>query len=123
MKKHFSKRKKATVSNLSLALCLLSLCINITVMNKMYEDKNEYSFKIGGNVRKWRGVKGIKQNQLASRLNLSAPALSYIENDITIPNLRQVENIARSLEISIDMLLYGPEAILNNYQHSTSKQL
>ena len=75
----------------------------------------EYTFKIGTYIRKWRSLKGIKQKSLASQINLSNAALSNIENDITIPNLRQVEEIARSLDISIDMLLHGPEVIVKRY--------
>lgn len=96
--------------------------IKINVM-KQGEQNIGYTFKIGTYVRKWRIIKGIKQNQLASLLNLSAPALSYIENDITVPNLRQVENIARSLDITIDMLLLGPENILERYQQQNPVSL
>ena len=85
-------------------------------MNKSPKKKKSYTFKIGTYVRKWRSVKGIKQNDLACRLNLSGAALSHIENDITIPNLRQVEDIAITLGISIEMLLQGPEFILTKYQ-------
>ena len=83
---------------------------------KKWRENREYTCNIGTFVRKWRDLKGIKQKALASQLRLSEAALSNIENDITIPNLHQVEDIARSLNISIDMLLYGPERIVSKYQ-------
>jgi transcriptional regulator with XRE-family HTH domain len=76
----------------------------------------EYNLKIGSSTRKWRHIKGIKQKHLARLLHLSAAAVSNIENDITVPSLRQVEDIARCLDISIEMLLYGPEQLINKYQ-------
>ncbi len=76
---------------------------------------HDYTLKIGSSVRKWRSLKGVKQVALAGQLRLSGAALSNIENDITVPNLRQVEDIARSLDISIDMLLQGPEQIMQRY--------
>lgn len=88
-------------------------------MIKRCEDQRVYTFKIGMYVRKWRSLKGIKQKVLAGDLNLSDAALSNIENDITIPNLRQVEDIARSLDITIDMLLHGPEVMLEKYQQGS----
>ena len=83
------------------------------------ENVAEHTFKIGSYVRQWRSLKGIKQSYLATQLQLSNAALSNIENDLTIPNLRQVENIARHLDISIDMLLHGPEVIVNRYRIQT----
>ena len=72
-----------------------------------------YEFKIGSYVRKWRMLKDIKQKELAIRLQMSEAAVSNLENDITIPTLRQVEDIADALAITIDMLLSGPEKLLN----------
>ena len=69
----------------------------------------EYRLKIGSNVRKWRSLKSIKQKQLASSMNLSEAAVSNIENDITNVNLRQLEDLANALEISVEQLLNDPE--------------
>lgn len=69
------------------------------------------TYKIGSSVRMWRNLKGKKQKVLAREIKLSAAALSNIENDITIPNLKQVQTIANSLDISIEMLLSGPQII------------
>ena len=68
-------------------------------------------YKIGMSVRKWRNLKGKKQSTLANEIHLSAASLSNIENDLTIPNLKQIHDIAVSLEITIEMLLCGPKII------------
>ena len=39
--------------------------------------------KIGTNIRKWRGIKDMKQKDLASALRMSEAAISNIENDLT----------------------------------------
>jgi transcriptional regulator with XRE-family HTH domain len=69
----------------------------------------EYKLKIGSNVRKWRNLKSIKQKELASSLNLSEAAVSNIENDITDISLRQLEDIAGAINISIEQLLNDPQ--------------
>ena len=43
--------------------------------------EREYKLKIGGNVRKWRNLKSIKQKQLASYLKLSEAA---VKNNISV---------------------------------------
>jgi transcriptional regulator with XRE-family HTH domain len=48
----------------------------------MKREKN-YKMNIGENIRKWREFKGLKQEDLAKRLDISPGALSKIENGIT----------------------------------------
>ena len=72
----------------------------------------DYKFKIGENVRKWRILQGIKQKELAARLSMSEGAVSNIENDISVPTLHHVEDIADALGISISILLMDPQQIL-----------
>jgi transcriptional regulator with XRE-family HTH domain len=74
-------------------------------------NSNEY-LKIGSFIRKWRNIKGMKQAELARHLHISVAAVSHIENDISIPNLHKLEDIADSLNISMEMLLSGPEALI-----------
>ena len=52
-------------------------------MKKYLKPKPDYKMKIGENVRKWRDIKGLKQQELARMLNITPPALSHIENNIT----------------------------------------
>jgi transcriptional regulator with XRE-family HTH domain len=68
-----------------------------------------YKIRIGANVRKWRSLKSIKQKDLAGALNLSEAAVSNIENDVTNVNLRQLEDIAQALSVSVEQLLNDPE--------------
>lgn len=69
----------------------------------------EYKLKIGHNVRKWRNLKGIKQKELAMSLQLSEAAISNIENDVTDISLRQLEDIATAIDISIEQLFNDPQ--------------
>jgi transcriptional regulator with XRE-family HTH domain len=82
-------------------------------MKKSTFPGREYKLKIGSNVRKWRNLKSIKQKELASSLNLSEAAVSNIENDITDISLRQLEDIAGAINISIEQLLNDPQESFN----------
>jgi len=83
--------------------------------------EREYKLKIGGNVRKWRNLKSIKQKQLASYLKLSEAAVSNIENDITNVNLRQLEDIANAMEVRVEQLLCDPEETYTTTNQNNSK--
>ena len=71
--------------------------------------------KIGGNIRKWRNVKDIKQKQLAGLLKLSEAAVSNIENDITDLTLSQIEDISIALDIPVEDLFTDPGEKISNY--------
>ena len=73
----------------------------------------EYKLKIGANIRKWRNLKGIKQKELATALNLSEAAISNIENNITDVTLSQLEDISLGLDISIEKLFTDPQETIN----------
>ena len=75
---------------------------------------NTNRFRIGGNIRKWRNVKDIKQKDLANSLNLSEAAVSNIENDITNITVTQLEDIAIALNVSIEQLLSDPHEKIKN---------
>jgi transcriptional regulator with XRE-family HTH domain len=82
-------------------------------MKTLNENNSCSTLRIGSNVRKWRNLKSIKQKQLASSLNLSEAAVSNIENDLTNINLRQLEAIARAIDVSVAQLLNDPEEQYN----------
>ena len=65
--------------------------------------------RVGGNVRKWRNLKGMKQKELANALHLSEAAMSNIENNITDVTLGQLEAISRALEIGLEQLFTDPQ--------------
>jgi transcriptional regulator with XRE-family HTH domain len=46
--------------------------------------------KIGNNIRKWRGIKGIKQKDSAASMKLSEAAISNFENDLSDITLSQM---------------------------------
>lgn len=66
-------------------------------------------YRIGTNIRKWRGVKDMKQKDLAVSLGMSEAAVSNIENDMVNITLSQLEDISTALEISIEQLLSDPQ--------------
>jgi transcriptional regulator with XRE-family HTH domain len=82
-------------------------------MKKYLKPKADYKMKIGENVRKWRDIKGLKQQELARMLNITPPALSHIENNITELILQRIEEIADVLGILPAQLLENPHAIIS----------
>ena len=70
--------------------------------------RENYALKIGQNIRKWRELKSIKQEQLAIKLCITKGALSNIENDKTDIGLHRIEEIAKHLGIESMMLFKNP---------------
>lgn len=89
-------------------------------MSTTNPSEKDYKLKIGTNVRKWRNLKSIKQKHLAAALNLSEAAVSNIENDITNVSLRQMEDIARAIDITVEQLLNDPQENYSNHTISSS---
>lgn len=71
--------------------------------------KKEYKIKIGENILCWRNLKGIKQADLAKRIDRCPGALSNIENGVSIPNIEIIEDIANALKIEVAQLLVNPQ--------------
>ena len=67
-----------------------------------------YTLKIGHNIRRWRVLKGIKQEQLAQLVGITKGALSNIENNKTDISLRRIEEIAKHLGLETMMLFKDP---------------
>ena len=87
---------------------LSSLCQICPAMTPKIQSKENYTLKIGQNIRKWRELKGIKQEQLAIKLNITKGALSNIENDKTDIGLPRIEEIAKHLGLESMMLFKNP---------------
>ncbi|MEI7735207.1 MAG: helix-turn-helix transcriptional regulator [Ferruginibacter sp.] len=84
-------------------------------MSEKKHSKENYTLKIGANIRKWRELRGIKQEQLALKLNITKGALSNIENDKTDISLHRIEEIAKHLELETMLLFKNPiDLILNS---------
>ena len=76
---------------------------------KRNKNNTAHKFRIGGNIRKWRNIKDIKQKDLAAALQVSEAAVSNIENDVTNINIGQLEEISNALNVSIEQLLSDPQ--------------
>jgi len=79
--------------------------------------------RIGSTIRKWRNIKEIKQKDLAAALRMSEAAISNIENDLTDVTLSQIEDIAVTLDITIEKLFSDPQDALsiNTYSNNDPK--
>ena len=75
--------------------------------------KKEYKIKIGENILSWRRLKRIKQQDLAKRVGISPAALSNIENGISAPDIKRLEDITIALEIEVAQLLVNPLQFIN----------
>jgi transcriptional regulator with XRE-family HTH domain len=89
-------------------------------MNKKNPNK-ESKLKIGENIRIWRDIKQIKQEELAQKIGVSTATMSNIENDgedeIKVSRLK---DIANALEIELTQLFVNPQQLFtfNNSPNS-----
>ncbi|MBK8609490.1 MAG: helix-turn-helix transcriptional regulator [Chitinophagaceae bacterium] len=74
--------------------------------------KRTYKLEIGSNVRKWRELRGYKQEFLAVKLGITKAALSNIENNKTDLSLHRIEDIACCLELDVMKLFINPVDLL-----------
>jgi len=79
--------------------------------------------KVGDKIKKIRDLKGLKQDEMASLLNISTQAYSKIERNETKLDDERLEQIAKILELSPDFIKNFDENSLfinsmNEYQHS-----
>ena len=64
---------------------------------------------IGKRIAALRREKGLKQEELAEKLGVSAQAVSKWENDQTCPDISLLPLLAKTLGVSVDELLSGKE--------------
>ena len=81
-------------------------------MTEHKKNNPPYCLKIGINIRKWRELKGMKQELLATKLGITKAALSNIENDKTDVSLHRIEDIARCLNLEVMKLFLNPLELL-----------
>jgi len=60
---------------------------------------------LGKNIRKYRLLTGMRQEDLAEACNCSHSHIGHIENARGIPSLEMVVNIANALGVTMDQLL------------------
>lgn len=82
--------------------------------------------KIGEVIRKYRKQKDLTQEELASRLGVTAPAVNKWENGNTMPDITLLAPIARLLDVSLDELLsfqsdLTPQEVRNLVQKAEEK--
>lgn len=63
--------------------------------------------QIGKNIKKYRMEKGMTQDQLAEKLNVTRQAVSNWETGKTRPNLETLAAIGEHFGISVEDLIYG----------------
>jgi transcriptional regulator with XRE-family HTH domain len=78
----------------------------------MKKNNKTYTIEIGEKIRKWRNLKGIKQNDFARLLNVSASTLSNYENNKTPITTGQALIIAYHLKIPFKHLTKDPIELL-----------
>ena len=61
--------------------------------------------RIGDVIRKYRKKAGMTQEEMASRLGVTTPAVNKWENNNTLPDVALLSPIARLLGITTDELL------------------
>ena len=62
---------------------------------------------LGMRIAALRREKGLKQDELAEKLGVSAQAVSKWENDVSCPDIMIVPQLAKELGVTSDMLLTG----------------
>lgn len=74
---------------------------------------------IGNVIKKYRKNKDMTQEEMASRLGVTAPAVNKWEKGNTLPDVTLLAPIARLLGITTDELLsFRDELSINIYQRS-----
>lgn len=68
---------------------------------------------IGTNIRKWRVLKGYKQDTFAQLIGVSKATLSKIENDKQKVSIPRLQEIATCLNLNATMLFKDPSDLLS----------
>lgn len=66
---------------------------------------NQFSQKLGDNIRKIRQRNKMSQGDLSRAMNVDMAYISYIESGKKNPTLSTLEKIAEALGVSVDKLL------------------
>ncbi len=60
---------------------------------------------LGENIRKYRKLNNMSQDELAEKLNVTRQSISLWENGQTQPSLENIVSLAKLFEVSTDELL------------------
>jgi len=72
-----------------------------------------HSEKIGAQISSLRKIKGMTQNDLGERLNISFQAVSKWERGEALPDTSILIDLASALETSVDYILNGGEKAMD----------
>ena len=64
---------------------------------------------LGERIAEKRKARGLKQDELAEMLGVSAQAVSKWENDVSCPDIMTLPSLAEKLGCTVDELLTGKE--------------
>lgn len=79
---------------------------------------------IGKNIKLFRTIVGLKQKELAQKIEIQESYLSSIENDKKEPSLSLLRKISKALDIPLSMLFWeGTDNLNNNSSESKLKKL
>ena len=81
------------------------------------------TYTIGEKIKQLRSERGLTQEKLAERLNISAQAVSKWENGLSAPDISQLVPLAREFHVSADVLLVLSPEINNNVNEIISKTM
>lgn len=69
---------------------------------------------IGNRLKTIRLEKGISQEELADKINISRQSISNFENSVSVPNLNNLIELSKFFNITLDQLVYGTSCSFNN---------
>jgi len=69
---------------------------------------------LGRRIAAYRRDHGMKQEELAEQLGISAQAVSKWENDQTCPDITLLPTLAKIFDVTVDELLSGKQAVETN---------
>ena len=81
------------------------------------------NYVTGAAIRSLRGAKGLKQDELAERIHVSAKAVSKWETGKGFPDISLLEPLAKALDISVIELLSGDDIRNRNRAFNMLKSL
>lgn len=73
---------------------------------------NQNTLPIGDNIRKWRNLRGFKQQDFATLIGVSKSILSKIENGTHEVKITLLQNIANCLKVKPAQLFTDPNDLL-----------
>ena len=76
---------------------------------------NKNIFKIGYKIKAFRKANNLTQEQLADKMNCNFKTIGNLENDRTMPDLKQVINLCDVLNVSMDELFAGTLSKTENF--------